>query len=66
MKANELVKIVVCFKTKKDTDIARQTVFISKKDFESKKKIPVNLKGKGQVISIQVELVKIELSGEES
>jgi hypothetical protein len=58
MNKNELVRVVVDYDANDDFDVSRQTVFISKEEFETKKVIPIKIKSKNKVKSIKVELVK--------
>ena len=56
MKKNELVRITIEYDhVKEDFDVARQTVFISKEEFEKKKSVPIKIR-KQSVKSIKVEI----------
>jgi uncharacterized protein YodC (DUF2158 family) len=53
----KLLRIVITYNAKKDTDVARQTTFIRVSDLELKNKMPIEIRGKHKVKELTIELV---------
>jgi len=61
MKKNELIRVVICWKSHALYDIARQTTFISKEHFLKNKIVPIKLRKDQEVESISLELINLKL-----